>query len=74
MSYTIKEINSANSYNLYIAVGVCDPILGQDVENAWLSAFNCTDILYFADKDEGISIVNACHRISLNVLQKNCQY
>ena len=51
MSYTIKEINSANCYNLYTAVGICDPSQGQTVVNAWSSAFKCTDTLYFGDKD-----------------------
>ena len=50
MSYTIKEINSANCYNLYTAVGICDPSQGQTVVNAWSSAFKCTDTLYFGDK------------------------
>ena len=51
MSYTIKEINSANSYNMYTVVGISDPNNASVVANSWSAAFALTDILYYADKD-----------------------
>ena len=51
VSYTIEEINSGHSYTTYTVIGICDLTQGQTLTPALSSAFKCSDVLNFADKD-----------------------